>query len=372
MNAFRNTVKRFLDENLPEDLRGTSDQYHYAEKRLQIRWKDILNRQGWLAQSWPIADGGCAWTSLQQWIFRHEAARVRAPLMDMHGLKMVGPVISAFGSDAQRRYYLPQILNSTHWWCQGFSEPGAGSDLAALRTTARSDGVGYIIDGEKIWTTYAHDANMIFLLARTLPNGRPTDGISFFLVPMESPGISVFPISSIDNQHHFNRVVFDSVRIPAEARVGEENAGWRYARFLLENERLGGSGSEICRLYLGDARSALTQWTEGRAALAELERRFDGLLAFEESVMDRIGTSEGGRLASLLKVIGTELQQDIASFILEAGGPYAALWHTTRDMIGLSAGGKGVAERHLYARAASIYGGTNEVQRNIVARTLGL
>jgi len=374
---FRAELRAFLDARLPADLRGVSDQYHCANKAAMIRWKNILREQGWLANAWPVEYGGCGWTQLQQWIFRHECAEARAPVMDMHGLKMVGPVIYSFGSKDQKAFYLPRILSSEHWWCQGFSEPGAGSDLAALRTRARRDGDHYILSGEKVWTTYAHIANMAFVLARTSPDGRPSDGLSFLLVPMDAAGVSVHPITTIDGQHHFNRVVFDDVRVPVADRVGEENAGWRYARFLLDNERLGGSASEMCRIYLAEAkRSFCALHVDERAPLlaklSRLEQRFAGLVALERTSMQRVLSSEGGRLASMLKIIGADLQQDLAQFALAANGPLGSLSSALRAELGLRDGGVGVAERFFYSRAASIYGGSNEIQRNIIARSLEL
>lgn len=363
-------VRRFIEDCLPEDLRATSDQYHRADKAAMLRWKQILHARGWAAPNWPKAFGGCGWSPIEQWTFRHESARARAPMMDMHGLNMVGPLVIAHGADAQKSDVLPKILNGDYWWCQGFSEPGAGSDLAALRTSAIRDGDGWRINGEKTWTTYAEVANMVFLLARSRKEGRPQDGLSMFLLPMSTPGVSVHPIIALDRHRRFNRLVLENVRVDDAALVGREGEGWRYARELLDRERIGASGSDVCRRYLSSCEHVLATLSSDTRSMhapgyAALELRLRGLIALELRLLHE---GEGGAAAaSSLKVIGADLQKDIAAFALELAGGDAPLWCEDRQRV------RGcfvddAAERYLYSRAASIYGGSNEVQRNIIWR----
>jgi len=372
--AFQADVRAFLESELPADLRGSSDQYHCSDKSAIIRWKEILRQKGWLAAHWPVEFGGCGWSEEKQWIFRHECARARTPLMDMHGMRMVGPAICRFGTPAQSATYLPAILESRHWWCQGFSEPGSGSDLLSLRTRAARTPSGYVVEGEKIWTTYAHISTHMFTLVRTTTEGRPSEQLSLLLIALSSPGVSVYPIVSIDNQHHFNRVVLDRVEVSEDCRLGTENEGWAIAKFLLETERLAGAASEVCAAYLAVARSLVSVCapdTETARQLGTLEIRYQGLIATERRAMAGQGDIPAS-VASCLKILGADLQKDVAEFCLlllghDAGGRPAP---ASGGQIGSPA--SGAMERFCYSRAASIYGGSNEIQKGIIARALGL
>ncbi len=238
-NAFRDEVRTFFKENLPKDIRDKLVAGLHATKEDMIRWTRILNKKGWAVPHWPVEYGGTGWTPVQQYIFLEEQMLAPAPQMLAFGVSMVGPVIYTFGSEEQKKKYLPAIANLDTWWSQGFSEPGAGSDLAGLRTTARREGDFYIVNGQKTWTTLGQHGDMIFMLVRTDPNAKKQEGISFLLIDMKSPGITVKPIITIEGGHEVNEVFFDDVKVPVENLVGKENKGWDYAKFLLGNERVG-------------------------------------------------------------------------------------------------------------------------------------
>jgi alkylation response protein AidB-like acyl-CoA dehydrogenase len=387
--AFRDQVRAFLDAELPQDLQHKVLNHLRLSKEDYVRWHRILARRGWVAPGWPQEFGGPGWTAAQRHIFEEECARAGTPPILPFGVNMVAPVIMAFGSQAQKDYYLPRILSCEDWWCQGYSEPGAGSDLASLKTTAvrgRDDGgEHYIVNGQKTWTTLAQHADMIFCLVRTDTNVRKQEGISFLLVDMHSPGITVRPIVMLDEDHEVNEVFFDNVRVPAENLVGQENRGWTYAKYLLGHERtgiaaVGRSKRELARLK----RMAGREQKNGRpliedplfgAKIAGLEIE---LLALEMTVLRVLAQAAKapGPEASVLKVRGTEIQQRLTELIVEAAGPLALPF----DEAYLEGGREHsvfdddfaapLLSHYFNYRKTSIYGGSNEIQRNIISHMI--
>jgi alkylation response protein AidB-like acyl-CoA dehydrogenase len=387
--AFRDQVRAFLDAELPQDLQHKVLNHLRLNKDDYVRWHRILARRGWVAPGWPQEFGGPGWTAAQRHIFEEECARAGTPPILPFGVNMVAPVIMAFGSQAQKDYYLPRILSCEDWWCQGYSEPGAGSDLASLKTTAvrgRDDGgEHYIVNGQKTWTTLAQHADMIFCLVRTDTNVRKQEGISFLLIDMHSPGITVRPIVMLDEDHEVNEVFFDNVRVPAENLVGQENRGWTYAKYLLGHERtgiaaVGRSKRELARLK----RMAGREQKNGRpliedplfgAKIAGLEIE---LLALEMTVLRVLAQAAKapGPEASVLKVRGTEIQQRLTELIVEAAGPLALPF----DEAYLEGGREHsvfdddfaapLLSHYFNYRKTSIYGGSNEIQRNIISQMI--
>lgn len=386
--AFRAEVRAFIKTALPDDLRRRAAQTQHLDREDYLAWQRILHAKGWGAPSWPVELGGTGWTPAQRHIFDEECAEAGAPPQLPFGLAMVGPVIATFGTAAQQARYLPRIVAGLDWWCQGYSEPGSGSDLASLKTRAETDGDDYVINGHKIWTTQAQFADLMFCLVRTDGAGKPQDGITFLLIDMTSPGITVRPIISIDGAHSLNEVFFDNVRVPRENRVGEEGRGWTYAKFLLGNERTSIAGvaaskkklqrlKEIARAEFAGGRPLIENHAyRDRIAQAEID-----LMALEFTnlrVLADEGTGKGpGPEASLLKILGTNLQQAINELAVEALGYYANPYEAAHDGDNRAPVGpahaEGLMEAHLYFRAASIYGGSNEIQRNVIAKmVLGL
>ena len=372
----------FLDEALRPEWRGVSDHDPRPEPKTIRHWQAVLAAKGWLVPAWPLAHGGCGWTPMKHHIFKTECARLRAPKTPHVSLGMVGPLICAFGSPAQQAYYLPRIVSGEDIWCQGFSEPGAGSDLAALKTTAKRDGNTYVVTGQKIWTTYAHDATRMLGLVRTDPNApRPQAGISMLLIDMTSPGITVRPIQTIDGAHHFNEVFLDEVRVPVSRRLGEENKGWDYARFLLLHERSGiadiaatrGVIEEVAAIAAAEPCGSGTLLDDSSFSerLGRLEVRLEALEILELRMMDANERGQGGSYdASVLKILGTELKQAVFQMGIEALGPLASIDVDDDAPVHSSGAGRHLVTDALFYRAASIFGGTNEIQRNIVARAL--
>jgi acyl-CoA dehydrogenase len=381
---FRDEVRAFLRDNLAPDLiegaRTTTSVF--CDPKYSLAWQRILHTKGWVAPAWPIEYGGPGWGEMQRYIFAEECARAGAPSLAPMGLRMVGPCIMHFGTAEQKAFYLPRLLSGEDYWCQGYSEPGAGSDLAALKTSAVSDDDDYIVNGSKIWTTHAHFANRMFALVRTNPGAKPQAGITFLLIDMKSPGVKVRPIVNIAGEHEFNEVFFDNVRVPKTNRIGAENDGWTVAKYLLEFER-GGSYAPGLRVRLERLRAAAREQTPDGAPLldsAAFEARFtelaiklDALQMTEQRLMSALASGQNpGPLSSMLKTKGTETQQRIEELSLEIAQHYAPVRRMpARDNeaeIGTDA-----AVRYFNSRAASIYGGSNEIQRNIIARlVLGL
>ncbi|MDO8278318.1 MAG: acyl-CoA dehydrogenase family protein [Burkholderiaceae bacterium] len=388
--AFREEVAAFIaaecDSAVSEKLRRNLE----LDKHEIVAWTRRLNRRGWAAPHWPVEWGGAGWTLVQQMIFRDEIQRAPAPDLLSFGVSMVGPVIYTFGSEAQKRRFLPRIANMDDWWCQGFSEPGAGSDLASLRTTARRDGNEWVISGQKTWTTLAQHADWIFVLARTdAQAARKQQGISFLLVDMRTAGISVRPIKTIDGSHEINEVFFDDVRVPLDALVGEENKGWDYARFLLGNERIGQARVGLSKARLARIRTLLEARSAGMtslrrngfaARLAELEVELSALEITQLRFLSSRTVPQPGRpdpLASLLKIRGSEIVQATTALMLDIAGldSLSGSAESGQD----AAGNQDAQELHLLGSAAasyfnhrkvSIYGGSNEIQRNIIAQAI--
>ncbi len=379
--AFRDEVRAFLKAKLTPDIKQAVVGGQISKEGM-IEWQKILYAQGWVAPNWPQKYGGTGWNITQKYIFDNECAEAGAPPVVPFGLKMVAPVIYKFGTDAQKARFLPDILQSNVWWCQGYSEPGAGSDLAALKTKAERDGDHYVVNGQKIWTTYAQLADWIFCLVRTDSAAKKQEGISFLLIDMKTPGITVRKIDSIDNQHSLNEVFFDNVRVPVENRIGEENQGWTYAKYLLTHERTAIAGvpqskrtiqylKEIAGKELSGGRPLLED-PMFRTKLAKIEV---DLMALEYTELRSIASLAAGAApgpeSSILKIRGTEIQQALSELAVEACGHYAHAINSGEPIGNDYAWG--VSAKYLYGRASTIYGGSNEVQKNIIAKSvLGL
>ncbi len=383
--AFRKEVRKFIADNFSAELKGLDPRDLTRDQMLV--WHRILHKKGWAAPGWPVEYGGTGWTMTQRYIWGEETAAAGTVQPLPFGISMVGPVIYTFGNDEQKSRYLPRILSAEDWWCQGYSEPGAGSDLASLRTKAERDGDDYIVNGHKIWTTLAQHADWIFCLVRTDPNApKPQMGISFLLIDMKTPGVTVRPIISMDGSHEVNEVFLEDVRVPISNRVGEENKGWTYAKFLLAHERSGIAGVARSKKAIGRIREIAThEMAEGKP-LDELPAFRDKLsqveidltaLEFTE-LRSLAGESKGqgpGPESSILKIRGTEIQQRISELALEAVGYYAHLPHMPpgTNFAGAPDYAPGTADSYFNMRKTSIYGGSNEIQRNIIAKmVLGL
>ncbi|MCI5100108.1 acyl-CoA dehydrogenase family protein [Phaeobacter italicus] len=382
--AFREEVREFLREELPTDLSDAVRVGRSIGKEGHERWHSILNARGWLAPNWPRAYGGCAWNAVQRHIFEEECCRAHAPRIVPFGLTMLGPVLQKFGSDAQRDYFLPRILSGEHWWCQGYSEPGAGSDLASLRTRAVRDGDHYVVNGQKTWTTLGQYANWIFCLVRTDPDAKQQEGISFLLIDMDTPGIEVRPIILLDGTHEVNEVWFTDVRVPVENLVGEENQGWTYAKYLLTHERTNIAGVGFSQAGLDAVkRLARQQMHRGRplaenphfaARLAQVEI---DLMAMATTNLRIISAAAAGQApgveSSMLKVKGTEIRQEINDLARRAAGAYAmpvaseALEGDNSNLV-QPEGTAAVSAQYFNNRKLSIFGGSNEIQKNIIAK----
>ena len=379
--AFRDEVRAFLDANLTDEVRQATVGGEINPEEI-VKWQKILHDKGWIAPNWPEQYGGTGWTVTQNYIFENECAMAGAPAVVPFGLKMVAPVIYTFGSDEQKQRFLPDILQSNVWWCQGYSEPGAGSDLAALQTKAERDGDHYVVNGQKIWTTYAQYADWIFCLVRTDSNAKKQEGISFLLIDMKTPGIEVRKIDSIDNQHSLNEVFFDNVRVPVENRIGEENKGWTYAKYLLTHERTAIAGVAQSKKAIQKLRDIASEEVSGgeplindpmfQSKLAQIEVELMALEYTELRVISSVAAGGApGPESSILKIKGTEIQQAIAELSVEACGHYAHAMNVESPLGNDYAWS--VSAKYLYGRASTIYGGSNEVQKNIIAKmVLGL
>jgi pimeloyl-CoA dehydrogenase large subunit len=389
--AFRHEVRAFIDANLPAATRAWLVAGKSPTKAMVIEWQKILNAKGWAVPEWPVQWGGPGWSAAQKYIFREELQMAPAPSPLGFNVNMCGPVIIAFGTEAQKQRFLPRMANLDDWWCQGFSEPGAGSDLAGLKCRAVRDGNEWVINGQKTWTTLAQHADWIFLLCRTNPEAKKQEGISFILCPMNLPGITVRPIITIEGGHEVNEVFFDDVRVPVENLVGEENKGWDCAKYLLGNERfgqarVGASRERIRRLKIiaresMDGGRPLIEDPDFRRQMTEIEVE---LKALEMTVMRVIAQdmkradSKPNPATSVLKIKGTEIQQGVSEMLMKAAGPYAWVdgdpdeegsneWDLAPDWA------FGLAGTYFNWRKQSIYGGSNEIQRNIMAKAfLGL
>jgi pimeloyl-CoA dehydrogenase len=378
--AFRAEVRRFVKERLPTDIRERLRLGHPPRKQDTVAWQRILHEKGWAAPHWPRKYGGAELGQAERLILLDEMFRAPAPLPQVFNVGMLGPVLLKFGTEAQKRHFLPKLANLDLWFCQGFSEPGSGSDLASLRTSARREGNDYIVNGQKIWTTTAHLADWVFALVRTDGEGRKQHGISFLLIDLRTPGITIRPITSIDGQHHLNEVFFDEVRVPDGNLVGDEGRGWDCAKYLLMNERTGIANVGLCRERLDYARELAGRLTEAgrpllespklRAEIATLEAEVRALEVTNWRFLLSADTAQKNPgFASVLKLKGTELQQDIAQLLQRIAGP-AAMERRPHDGEGAGHWAGPLAMRYFYSRAASIYGGTSEVQKDILAKTI--
>jgi alkylation response protein AidB-like acyl-CoA dehydrogenase len=388
--AFRQEVRDFVAASLPADIRDRVLNFQHVGREDYVRWQRILHQRGWGAPGWPVAFGGTGWSAAQRNIFDEECFTAGAPRQMPFGLSMVAPVLQKFGTPEQQACFLPRILDMSDWWCQGYSEPGAGSDLAALRCRAEADGDHYRVNGQKIWTSFAHWANWIFCLVRTNDEGRQQEGISFLLIDMATPGITVRPIKTLDSGHDVNEVFFDNVRVPRANLVGEEHKGWSIAKYLLGHERTNIAGLGNCKRFMRRLKEiAADSLKHGRPLMEDIRFRDKvamiemELLAHEWSLL-RLIDQEGKRQssgveASLLKIRGSEIQQRLTELIMECAGPYAVPFVPAAldgDEEADTANGQllnALAPHYLDWRKISIYGGSNEVQKNIIGKaTLGL
>ncbi|MFN3232075.1 MAG: acyl-CoA dehydrogenase family protein [Alphaproteobacteria bacterium] len=384
--AFQQEVRDFLDENLTPDIKEATalTTTVFVEKDVALKWQAKLHKRGWLAWFWPEEYGGPGWNSTQRYIFQTECALAGAPGIIPMGVRYVGPVIFTFGTQEQKDFFLPKILNGEHYWCQGYSEPGAGSDLAALKCKAERDGDEYVVNGTKIWTTHAQHADWIFCLVRTDNTGKKQQGISFLLIDMNTPGIKVDPIITMGLDHEVNQVFFDDVRVPVSNLVGEENRGWEYAKFLLEFER-GGAASGGLKAGLKKLKRIASAQTDGEKPLikdpafaseiAQCEIGVMGLENTELRIMSQLSAGQPpGPESSVLNTVATSISQRMSELCVEALDYYATPFKHVRPLYGSNEYFPGpdyappVIGTYLNRRAQSIFGGSNEIQRDIVAK----
>jgi len=392
--AFRAQARAFFEAQLPADIRSRMRLGKRLRKDDLTRWQKILNARGWGAVMWPQRFGGTGWSVIQQHIFEEERADIGAPPQNAFSLKMLAPVLMTFANSAQQEYFLPRILAGEDWWCQGYSEPGSGSDLASLRTSAVRQGDHYLVNGQKTWNTLGQYADWIFCLVRTSAEGRPQQGISFLLIDMKSPGITHRPITMLDGEHEINDIWFDNVRVPVQNLVGEENKGWTYAKFLLTHERTNNAGIGSCKRALKKLKEiAATQRTGGRPLIedsrfrdriAQVELELMALEITNLRVLSSASESRAlGPEVSVLKIKGSEIQQTLAELQMHALGPDALPY--LRDALDADwiADPSFAAHYHPYApplsgqyfnlRKTTIYAGSTEIQKNIISQhILGL
>ncbi len=389
--AFRDEVRTFIEENFPKHLKGGNADRASVSRDDMLAWHKILGKKGWSTPSWPIEYGGTGWTPTQKYIWQEENARAETTALLPFGVSMVAPVIYTFGNEEQKKRFLPGIRSGDVWWCQGYSEPGAGSDLASLKTRAVREGDHYIVNGQKTWTTLGQYADWGFFLVRTKPEGKAQEGISFLLIDMKTPGITVRPIMLIDGAYEVNDVFLDNVKVPAENLIGQENQGWTYAKVLLAHERSGIAGvarskkgverlRAIARAERADNGQPLIVDDDFERKIAELEIDLSALEYTELRTLAAEQQGKGpGPESSLLKIKGTEIQQRLTELTLEAvghyGAPNARLFPP--DLSNEFAIGPDYAHEaapsYLNMRKTSIYGGSNEIQRNIISKmVLGL
>ncbi len=385
--AFRQQVQEFLADKLPARLSDKVRSGKWLNREDMAEWHAILNARGWLANHWPEEHGGPGWSPIEKFIFEHECTLAWAPRIVPFGVNMLGPVLIKYGNEEQKRHWLPRILDGSDWWCQGYSEPGAGSDLAAVQTTAVRDGDHYVVSGQKTWTTLAQYANMIFCLVRTASGGKKQEGISFLLIDMNTPGIEVRPIITLDGHHEINEVFFADVRVPVANLVGEENKGWTYAKYLLTYERtnIAGIGFSIAALERLKAIAAkqikrgkpLAEDPQFAARIAHIEIELENMKTTNLRVIAAVaGGGVPGAESSILKIRGTEIRQEISSLTRRAMGVYAQ--PMLREVLmdedaGSSVGpaeAAGAAAEYFLNRKLSIFGGSNEIQKNIISKMI--
>ncbi|MGJ7515069.1 acyl-CoA dehydrogenase family protein [Pseudomonas baetica] len=387
LEAFREQVRQFLRAHVPGELTGLARCTRSPREQV-MSWQKLLNDQRWGAPYWTREHGGNGWTVQQQLVFDEECAALGTPTQDGFAHKLLGPVLNAFATDEQKAEHLPPILSGERLWCQGFSEPGAGSDLASLKTRAERHSDHYVINGQKTWTSYAHESDWIFLLVRTDTEVQKQAGISFLLVDMKTPGITVRPIRTIDDAHHLNEIFFDDVRVPVTNRVGGEGQGWTITKFLLNNEHATTAELPALKRYLHELRqfavtvevegSALIERPEFALKLARLEAELQAVAMLVQRVaqLEQAHDPKAMTLGSMLKIRGTELQQRITEAQVEALGTYGAVTYAhphnapPEAAYPLQQQARGIANDMFFRRASTLYGGTSEVQRGIIAKLL--
>ena len=377
--AFRREVRAWFEANTPPELRRKTVTGEMLQKDEIVRWQRRLDAQGWLVTGWPQEHGGPGWTPTRRYIFDLERAAACAPIGLSMGVIMLGPVLMAFGAPEQKAHYLPRIRRCEDWWCQGYSEPGAGSDLASLKTAAVADGDDYVVNGSKMWTTYAHWATHMFCLVRTAATGKKQEGISFLLIEMDRAGIEVRPIVSIDGEHSLNQVFLTDVRVPKKNLVGREGQGWDIAKYLLTHERTSIAGVAECKAHLANLHAAAAERRSGGRPLVEdaamqlkLARAEIELMALEYTNFHVLAATAAGKApgpeSSLLKTMGTAVQQTLSELDIDIAAEKVWPWHERGEF------GRGryahAMERYCYSRAATIYGGSDEVQKNVLAKML--
>lgn len=385
--AFRAEIRAFLRERLPEHLSDKVRRGQRLRKEDYEEWHAILAEKGWLAGNWPREFGGCGWSAVERHVFEEETTAANAPRIVPFGVTMLGPVLQRFGSKEQQDHFLPRILNGEHWWCQGYSEPGAGSDLASLTTSARREGDHYVVNGQKTWTTLGQHANWIFCLVRTDPAAKKQEGISFLLIEMSTPGITIRPIELLDGEAEVNEVFFDDVRVPVANLVGRENEGWTYAKYLLTHERTNIAGVGYAKAGLAALKRIAERerasgrrliddpYFAARVAMVEID-----LMAMETTNLRVLAAASAGHApgveSSILKIEGTRIRQEINDLARRAVGPYAMPFVSEALEPGANVEPVGpdyaapLAGQYLNNRKLSIYGGSNEIQRTIVAKSL--
>ncbi|MFT5500855.1 MAG: alkylation response protein AidB-like acyl-CoA dehydrogenase [Woeseiaceae bacterium] len=389
---FRDEVRKFLSEKYPADIRQKRNEGIALSREEMVRWQKILHEQGWFAVNWPVEYGGTGWGIVQQFIFASEMGAANAPAIVPFGVKMVGPIIYTFGNEEQKKRFLPDILATNAWWCQGYSEPGSGSDLASLKTRADRDGDHYIVNGTKTWTTLGQYADWIFCLVRTSSDvARRQEGISFLLIDMNTPGVTVKPIITIEGDHEVNEIHFENVRVPIGNLVGEEGKGWTYGKVLLQHERTNIAGVAQSRYRIDKLKERARTSVHGGTPLIE-DRNFVRKIAAVEIELKALEYTELRTLASvaigkapgpessILKIRGTEVQQATDALLVEAAGYYALPYvphqyevdFPDSDRIGQGAETQSSLV-YFNNRKVTIYGGSNEIQKNIIAKhVLGL
>ena len=379
--AFRTEIRDFALANCPPDIRAVVASYRKLSRKIWYPWQRILFEHGWGAPSWPVAFGGTGWDQRQRAIFDEVMAECDCPPQYHHGLRHLGPVLIEFGTPEQQARFLPGILNGEDWWCQGYSEPGAGSDLASLRTTARREGDDYIVDGQKTWTSHAHESDWIYTLVRTSKEAKKQQGISLLLIKLDTPGITIRPIRTIDGWHHVNEVFLDGVHVPVADRIGEEGQGWTYGKFLLERERLGGANIAPHRMALERVRALVQAELPAEGQRAQRDLLLHRLLLAEAELL---GASELGResvdavmqglpvgmASSIIKLSTSVTMQTISQIALDAVGERLAPRFRRLDASGPNAEAPGIewVQNYMYSRVRTIYGGSSEVQKNVIAR----
>ena len=385
--SFRIEVRDFIKSAIPKNLADKIANNKPLHKSDMQNWHDILNEKGWLGSSWPKEYGGTSWDIVEQFIFEDELAAANAPRIVPFGLKMLAPVLMKFGSQEQCRFWLPRILDGSDWWCQGYSEPGAGSDLASLKTSAVSDGTHYVVNGQKTWTTLAQHANMIFTLVRTSSEGKPQQGISFLMIDMRSDGVEVRPIKTIDGGEEINEVWFTDVRVPIKNPVGEENKGWTYAKYLLSHERNNIATVGISKKKLEKLKDiAKTEKRNGKpliadplfsSRLAKLEINLTNLETTNLRVLSEAEKGgDPGAESSMLKILGSEVCQELDHLLRRASARYGRIFRPEALEDGFNGEEIGPFFAHTASstyfnnRKVSIYGGSNEIQKNIISKMI--